>query len=134
MRFDVQATVLVVLAALSTACSEDAGDAVTRWDEASARVGDHTKVCGPPQGIRRSPDATLLSVGVDYPNPDRFTIVISGPPADLAAVTRDGVFEVCATGEVTLDDGVARVRLDSASEIQIVTYDDLNEGDNGIPY
>jgi hypothetical protein len=134
MRFDVRATVLVVLAALSTACSEDAGDAVTRWDEAAARVGDHTKVCGPPQGIRRSRDATLLDVGVEYPDPDRFTIVIAGPPADLADVTRDGVLEVCATGEVTQDDGVVQVRLQSASEIQVVTYDDLNEGDNGIPY
>jgi Tfp pilus assembly protein PilW len=133
MSLDVRAAALVVLAALTTACSEDAGDAVTRWDEASARAGDETKVCGPPRTVRHTDEATLLDVGADFPDPDRFTIVVAEPSADVTAVSGADVVEVCATGEVSLEEGVAQVRLGSGSEIQVVTRADLDE-QGGVPY
>ena len=81
------------------------------WDEAANYAGTTQRVCGPLAGSGISDDDVFLNLGRDYPDPERFQILIwdigSVEPILIGAT-------VCASGEVALHDGVAEIVLESS--------------------
>src|SRR5687768_4440310 len=52
------------------------------WQDAGDHIGETATIRGPVAGTRYASDSngqpTFLNVGVDYPNPDRFVVLIWG--------------------------------------------------------
>jgi hypothetical protein len=91
-------------------------DGSIAWDDAVNHVGTSQRVCGPLAGSGTSEDDVFLDLGVDYPSPDRFQIVIW----DVGGV--DSIpfgSTVCTTGPIALYNGVPEIALHSASEVEI---------------
>lgn len=110
---------LVVLCALMSGC----GSNVVQWDEADDRVGDTVEVCGPIMSVRHittaGRDVSFVNVGVDYPDPDRFTFVVFGRNlGDESDV--EGAVIACAEGEISWYRGVTQMR---TSEVTISNSD-----------
>ena len=79
------------------------------WNEAGSHAWSYQRVCGPFAGWGSSDNDVFLNLGVDYPNPARFQIVLWDiewfvplPPLDAT---------VCAEGNITLYEGVAQIEL-----------------------
>jgi len=85
------------------------------WDVASDYVGTSQRVCGPLRSLRNTEYGAFLNLGVDYPSPERFTFVVWG--FELEPI-QDGA-TVCASGSISLYDGVAQVELGSPEAIEI---------------
>ena len=90
------------------------------WDEAANYAGTTQRVCGPFAGSGNSDNDVFLNLGRDYPDPERFQILIwdigSVEPIAIGAT-------VCASGEVALYNGVAEMTLDSAELGRVEVYD-----------
>ncbi len=86
------------------------------WDEAIAHVGSRERVCGPLASIGSSSDDVFLNIGRDYPDPDRFTVVLwdIGRVKHIAAGTT-----VCASGRITRYQGVAQIELRSVRGVEL---------------
>jgi hypothetical protein len=86
------------------------------WSDASLHVGSVQRVCGPLAGIGGSADDVFLNIGRDYPDPDRFTIVIwdigGVEPIEPGTTT-------CTSGEIVLFEGVAQIHLRSPGEVEL---------------
>lgn len=85
------------------------------WEQAEDFAGTSQRVCGPVAAVGRSDDDVFVNVGFDYPDPDRFTIVVW----DVGSI--DPIFPstmVCATGEVTLYEGVPEIELTSQGSLE----------------
>ncbi|MBD3924284.1 hypothetical protein IEZ26_06595 [Nocardioides cavernae] len=95
------------------------------WDEAAAKVGDDAEVCGALRSVSFDSDseATFFNLGRDYPDPDRFTIVVWSSEPDLAEsyqwATEAPAPTICAEGTVSSYKGVAQIELDSDDNIAI---------------
>ena len=91
------------------------GDGIA-WNEAIDYAGTVQRVCGPLAGTGNSEDDIFLDLGRDYPDPERFQLVIwdigSIDPIPLGAT-------VCASGQISLYGGVGEIELDSASAVEI---------------
>jgi hypothetical protein len=86
------------------------------WDEAVNYAGTTQRVCGPLAGSGNSNDDVFLNLGRDYPDAERFQIVlwdIGGVEAIPYGST------LCTSGPVTLHEGVAQIELQSASSVEI---------------
>jgi hypothetical protein len=86
------------------------------WNRAINHVGSRKRVCGPLAGIGSSSDDVFLNIGRDYPNPDRFTVVLwdVGGVKPIAVGTT-----VCVFGRISLYRGVAEIQLRSASDVKL---------------
>jgi hypothetical protein len=86
------------------------------WREGGDNVGTTQRVCGPLAGIGRSSDDVFLNVGRDYPDPERFTIVLwdVGGVEPLPTGTN-----LCASGRITLYQGVAQIELRSIGAVEV---------------
>lgn len=66
----------------STKSAVGSGKGAVRWDRAAALVGRVATVKGPVVGAFYASDSngspTFLNLGLDYPNPRRFTVLIWG--------------------------------------------------------
>lgn len=86
------------------------------WSEALGYAGTAQRVCGPLAGVGNSEDDVFLNLGLDYPDPGRFQIVlwdIGGvEPIPLGAT-------LCTAGQITLYEGVAQIELELASLVEI---------------
>ena len=86
------------------------------WQEAASHARSVQKVCGPLAGTGMSDDDFFLNVGRDYPDPQRFTIVLwdvgSVQPPPLGAT-------VCATGPIVLYQGVAQIQVRSVGAVEV---------------
>jgi len=91
------------------------GDGIL-WSDASDYAGTTQRVCGPLAGIGSSTDDVFLNIGLDYPDPGRFTIVLwdIGGVEPIAAGAM-----LCTSGPITLYEGVAQIELRSASSVEI---------------
>jgi hypothetical protein len=91
-------------------------DAEISWSEARDLVGTDQRVCGPLAGTGRSQDDYFLNLGRDYPDPERFTIVLW----DVGGVEPipEGA-TLCASGLITSYEGVAQLELRSASAVEV---------------
>jgi DNA/RNA endonuclease YhcR with UshA esterase domain len=102
-------------------------DAAIPWTKAKSYVGKVVTVKGPVAGTVYATSSngqpTFLNIGRDYPDPQRFTVVIwggdrgnfSGAPEDtyLGATLR-------VTGKVSLYQGIAQIEVATPSQIRIV--------------
>lgn len=86
------------------------------WNEAGGYAGTTQRVCGPLAGAGNSTDDVFLNLGLDYPDPARFQIVLwdigSVEPIPSGAT-------LCTSGQITLYEGVAQIELRSASSVEI---------------
>ena len=89
------------------------------WDEAANYAGTTQRVCGPFAGSGNSDNDVFLNLGRDYPDPERFQILIWGigsvEPIAIGAT-------VCASGEVALYNGVAEMVLESTELDRVEVY------------
>ncbi|MDL5350932.1 hypothetical protein [Microbacterium sp. zg-YB36] len=86
------------------------------WDQALEHVGSYQRVCGPLASSGRDYDDVFLNLGRAYPDPARFTIVLwdVGGIEALATGTT-----LCASGSITLYDGVAQLELDDVGAVEV---------------
>jgi hypothetical protein len=80
-------------------------------------AGTTQQVCGPLAGTGNSTDDVFLNLGLDYPDPGRFQMVLwdVGGLEPLATGTI-----LCATGLITRYEGVAQIETESVSSVQVV--------------
>jgi hypothetical protein len=86
------------------------------WREAGSHVGTSQRVCGPFAGTGSSGDDVFLNLGRNYPDPERFQIVLW----DVGAVEsiRFGA-KVCATGRISVFRGVPQIELQSVRGVTV---------------
>ncbi|TFD49562.1 hypothetical protein E3T55_10775 [Cryobacterium frigoriphilum] len=86
------------------------------WDDAVNYAGTAQRVCGPLAGGGNSDDDVFLNLGRDYPDSERFQIVIW----DVGGLEPiDGRVTLCTSGPITLYEGVAQIELTDPSLIEI---------------
>ena len=95
------------------------------WDEARSFVGQLKTVCGPVAetfyATSSSGKPTFLNIGRDFPNPDRFTVVIwernrSNFPTAPEQLYRGKT--ICVSGVVDTFKGVVQIEAESPSQIE----------------
>jgi hypothetical protein len=67
------------------------------WSDAEDVVGETTTVCGPVASVIFDGGDTFINVGADYPDPDRFTVIVWNETYRAFAAGDD----LCATGQVS---------------------------------
>lgn len=86
------------------------------WHEAVDYAGTAQRVCGPLAGGGNSYDDVFLNLGLDYPDPERFQIVVW----DIGALEPiAGGSTLCTSGVITLYNGVAQIELYDPSVIEV---------------
>ena len=86
------------------------------WDQAVNYVGTTQRVCGPLMSMRTSADDVFLNIGRDYPDSQRFVVVvwdIGGVRSESPGVT------ICASGTITSYNGIAQIELRDLGPIEI---------------
>ena len=80
------------------------------WDRAGSHEGETVRVCGPLRGTGSTQDATFLNLGVDHPDPERFTVVIweAAPRRSWSVGAR-----VCARGTGEAFEDIHEMQFDS---------------------
>ena len=136
------APILIVLFALAAACAggtttttptvqdqitDGACPEAMTWDQAIQNVGERATVQGPVVGTRYASGSngqpTFLNVGRDFPNPDRFTVVIWGDTRDNFPFAPEVEYDnrtICVTGLIETFEGVPQIIADTPSDIEIV--------------
>jgi DNA/RNA endonuclease YhcR with UshA esterase domain len=96
------------------------------WDEAINHVGDTVTVQGPVitthYASTSNGSPTFLNVGLDYPDPDRFTVVIWGESRDSFSTPPEDAYAgktICVTGTVQKYQGVSEIIVSNPSAILI---------------
>lgn len=86
------------------------------WSEAASYVGSTQRVCGPLRSQRPWQDSVFLNIGLDYPDPGRFAIVLweVGSVEQLSP----GV-TICTEGLITSYEGVAQIELYDHTRVEI---------------
>lgn len=103
-------------AAESPAEHDSLPDGGLSWDEAAGHFGETQKVCGPLAGSGYSDDDAFLNLGLDYPNPGRFQIVIW----DIGQLEPIPVGSLlCTTGLISLYEGVGQIELTDPGAVLI---------------
>lgn len=102
-------------------------DDVTVWSDALDHVGEKVTVEGPVVGTSyaRSSNGspTFLNVGRDYPDPDRFTVIIWVQNRDRFPSAPEDAYRgktIRVTGTVAVYKGSAQIEAKSSSQIEIV--------------
>lgn len=97
------------------AIDQEPGGGVS-WSEATNYVGMTQRVCGPLRNTGSSGDDVFLNLGREYPDPERFTIVLwdIGAIEPLSPGTT-----LCASGEITIYEGVGQMQLRSAGAVEV---------------
>ncbi|MFC0681198.1 hypothetical protein ACFFGH_25495 [Lysobacter korlensis] len=96
--------------------SDEGASGSIEWDAAINYIGQTGHVCGPLTSMRHSEDDVFLNLGLDYPHPGRFTIVLwdVGGVEQLPAGTR-----LCASGPITSYEGTAQIELRSIEAVEV---------------
>lgn len=110
----------------TTATLQSCPDAIT-WDQASAHIGELATITGPTISIVYAPDSrgkpTFLNIGKDYPDPDRFTVVIWGYDRDNFPFAPEVEYDnksICVTGLLETYEGIPQIVAETPSDIGIV--------------
>jgi guanyl-specific ribonuclease Sa len=99
---------------------------VIMWNQAKRYAGSIKTVKGPVKGIKYASSSTgrptFISIGKNYPNRSRFTVVIWGKyraafPANLGAYYRGKT--VLATGKIKMYQGSAQMFVRSPSKLRV---------------
>jgi len=86
------------------------------WSEAGAHVGSTQRVCGPLRSQRPWENNVFLNIGLDYPDPGRFTIVLW--EVGEVETLNPGV-TLCVEGRITSYEGVSQIELYDPSRVEI---------------
>jgi hypothetical protein len=101
---------------LPVAAAEEQPGGGILWNQAVEHAGTTQRVCGPLAGGGNSEDDVFLNLGRDYPDPERFQIVVW----DIGSLESiDGGVTLCTSGPITLYDGVAQIELTDPTLIEI---------------
>lgn len=95
---------LILLVAGLVVRAQGGGETI-EWDEAEDHVGETKMVCGPVKSVREDGGDTFINIGRDYPDPDRFTIVVWNQTGLVAPSSGDA----CIEGKVESYRGSAQV-------------------------
>lgn len=130
----VTAVFILVLGAAScapAAVTELGGSAPTQpsgaiaWNEAINHVGERATVCGLVAGTHWASSSngkpTFLNVGKDYPDSNRFTVVIWIQSRDNFPQAPEVYYlgkTICVTGLITEYEGIAQIEAKDPSQIQ----------------
>lgn len=111
----------------TTATLQSCPDAIT-WGQAFAHVGEVATITGPTISAVYASDSrgqpTFLNIGKDYPNPDRFTVVIWGYDRDNFPFAPEMEYDgkaICVTGLIETYEGIPQIVAETASDIEVVT-------------
>ena len=91
----------------------DGGD--VSWDDAINHVGTVQRVCGPLAGDGQDNDDVFLNLGLDYPDPERFQIVVWDVGA-LEPIPYGS--KVCTTGLISTYNGVVQIEVETPSAVE----------------
>lgn len=86
------------------------------WDDAASYAGTVQRVCGPLVGDGVSDDDVFLNLGLDYPDPGRFQIVIWDVGA-LEPIAYGST--LCTSGLISLYHGVAQIEIEDPARVEI---------------
>lgn len=96
------------------------------WANAKEHVGEYVSIQGKVVGTKYASDSngkpTFLNIGLDHPDPDRFTVVIWGENRKHFSNDPESYYlgkEVIVTGVVELYNGSAEIVISSEDEISI---------------
>lgn len=89
------------------------------WRDAGQHIGTVTEVCGPLVSIVDDESGTFFNVGVDYPDPARFSVVVFDQYFDYSSLSESESYELCVTGELQNYQGVSQIVADDMSQIYI---------------
>jgi DNA/RNA endonuclease YhcR with UshA esterase domain len=113
-------------AAPTTQSSAPISDLVD-WSDAVSHIGESVTVEGPVAGTdyaeSSSGSPTFLNVGVDYPDPGRFTVVIWGEDRSAFSSAPESTYEgktIRVTGSVSTYEGATQVEVTSPDAIEII--------------
>ncbi len=104
--------------------NESQDENTINWSEAASYVGEHATVCGPVVSARYVPSSrgspTFINVGADYPDEDRFTVVIWGNDRELFGSSPEIDYlgeTICVTGAIILFDRIVEIEISDPSQI-----------------
>ena len=96
------------------------------WEEAPLHIGETVTVCGPVMGSYYSRSSggqpTFINIGREYPDPERFTIIIWGEDRANFPESPETLYlgeTICATGKIKEYKGSAEMKVTSPSQIMI---------------
>jgi hypothetical protein len=99
-------------------------DNAVPWHQAADVEGDRTTVRGPVVDTRYAANIngqpTFLNVGREFPDPERFTVVIWGDVRTQFSDAPDDLFggrEICVAGDVQIYEGSPQIELAGADAI-----------------
>ena len=105
----------------------DPGKGFISWDEAASHIGESVTIEGPVVGAMYADSSngepTFLNVGLDYPEPNRFTVVIWGDDRAAFPEAPESYYEgktIRATGEVSTYEGATQMEVSSPDAIEVV--------------
>ena len=112
--------VMFVIGTLMSGCgvltANSAAEDSISWDEALDYVGEKQRVCGNFAGSGKHTDDVFINIGVDYPDPDRFTIVL-WDVGDIEPIPPGST--ICTEGVITVYDGSAQIQHESIRRVEI---------------
>ena len=94
------------------------------WYQAKDHIGENATVCGPVMGavydVNGEGQPTFINIGNDYPNPDRFTVVIWGKyrsnfPSPPEIAYQSGTW--CFTGTIEMFEGVPEIEITNLQQV-----------------
>lgn len=113
-------------ASVPTSASEVILDSTVDWDDAKSYIGEFKKVCGPVVDSHYASSSngqpTFINVGKEYPDPDRFTVVIWGRYRGNFASSPEQYYlgkTICVNGLIEEYEGVSQIEANSPSQIEI---------------
>ena len=96
------------------------------WMDAGQYVGETRVVCGPVAGTHFAESSrgqpTFLNIGVDYPSPERFVILIWGDERPSFPSAPESYYEgktICVSGEIQEYEGVFEIEVRSPEQIEV---------------
>ena len=109
------------------AYTEEEPEEYIDWDEAKQYIGETVTVKGFVESSAYFPESEgkpiILNVGRDYPDPDRFQVVLSDAVQEDLQLEAPEFFDgelITAYGKVSEYDGVAQIVLESMYDIDIL--------------
>ena len=109
-----------------TAAQQEAPSAIP-WQDAANYEGESVTIEGPVKGTMYADtsngEPTFLNVGMDYPDPGRFTVVIWGENRSVFPEAPEDLYAgqtIRVTGTVDSYEGVPQIEVTSPSDIEIV--------------
>ena len=94
------------------------------WTEAQNYVSEVKTVCGPVIGVTYAADSngqpTFINIGMNYPSPQRFTVVIWGRSRGLFIDKPEEAFsdqDICVTGTISTYKGVLEMEVSQPSQV-----------------